>query len=232
MDSVLGLAAFALVWAGIVHLGKKQNWSGRKRHWMGFLAALLVAGAIGSAFAPVDQTAPPTSTAQSHEAAQPQGAADKALKKLDARIVSVDHMPMATPPRLVLTLKGDGWDEAAVFQNFAIDARRLLTKMGEQKLLPTGEDITFILRVEIIGGDGQSGEKNIVHLTIPARVAAQIAVTDNKNAASELLRHAHAEFNGRMGREVVTAFCNSDRSQMVVPAATFCMQALKRDGAG
>lgn len=67
MDSVLGLAAFALVWAGIVHLGKKQNWSGRKRHWMGFLAALLVAGAIGSAFAPVDQTPPPSAEASSPE---------------------------------------------------------------------------------------------------------------------------------------------------------------------
>ena len=57
----------ALVWAGIVHLGKKQNWSGRKRHWMGFLAALLVAGAIGSAFAPIDQTPPPSAEASSPE---------------------------------------------------------------------------------------------------------------------------------------------------------------------
>lgn len=207
MDSVLGLAAFALVWAGIVHLGKKQNWSGRKRHWMGFLAALLVAGAIGSAFAPVDQTAPPTSTAQSHEAAQPQGAADKALKKLDARIVSVDHMPMATPPRLVLTLNGSGWDEAAMFYGFIVDATRVLDLMAAKNLVPAGEDVVFILRAPMTSGDAI----NVLHLELAAE---HVVVMAGKNpSVPALLQQARVEFNGRHGREIVTAFCRSDRYQ-------------------
>ncbi|MCD7096968.1 hypothetical protein [Stenotrophomonas sp. MMGLT7] len=238
MEGFFGLAAFVFAWVVMAHLGKKKNWGGLKWHGLGFVAALVALGIVGAVLAPPSNPAQPTPATQATDEAadpvdvRPQGADDKALKKLDDRLVSVDHMPMATPPRLVLTLKGDGWDEAAVFQNFAMDARRLLTKMGERKLLPADEDITFILRVGTVGGDGRDAEQNIVHLTLPATAATQVAGTDNKNAESELLRHARAEFNGRMGREVVTAFCNSDRSQMVVPAATFCQQALGRDGAG
>ena len=71
MEGFLGLAAFVFAWVVIVHLGKKKNWGGLKRHGLGFLAAVLTLGIVGVVLAPPQPSAAPAasqaSTSESDE---------------------------------------------------------------------------------------------------------------------------------------------------------------------
>lgn len=94
-----------------------------------------------------------------------------------------------------------------MFYGFIVDATRVLDLMAAKNLVPAGEDVVFILRAPMTSGDAI----NVLHLELAAE---HVVVMAGKNpSVPALLQQARVEFNGRHGREIVTAFCRSDRYQ-------------------
>jgi len=150
---------------------------------------------------------------------------DAAIARIHPSIGEVAWQPYAAPPRLVLTLDGSGWDEAHVFYGFAIDASSALAKLEKKKLRPTDHDVTFMLRVK--GADSKN--RNVLHLRIPGSAAAGSQQANASGDARALLQQSTVEFNGRMGRDLVRAFCSSSKYQGpngVQSVPDFCRRAL------
>lgn len=192
----------------------KNGWGKFARISTGVLAGVLVFAFAMASLHPApardDATAvvaPAPKAAQDAPVADKPSDTDAAIRKLDKRIVAVDHQPYATPPKLVLTLAGDGWDEAGMFYGFAISSGAVLDDLAKAKLLPDGQDVVFILRAPMTGGD----PINVLHLTLPAADAAALAGT--RPTVPAVLERASVEFNGRHGREIVTAFCADAKFQ-------------------
>ncbi len=188
------------------------------------LLLLIVATLAACGGKPPEQKSTDAATAGSQGAADTNDEAknDAAIQKLHRSIGAIDRQPFATPPRLVLTLNGSGWDEAALFYGFAGDAHSVLEKMSKKGLLPQGHDLVFILRAE----STDSQKRNILHLQVPGAAVTEILSAGNSTAA--LLEGATIDFNGRMGRDVVATFCDGNPYQGtagLMPTPEFCRQA-------
>ncbi|MCF5089531.1 hypothetical protein GIW57_04990 [Stenotrophomonas sp. PA-6-5C] len=150
-----------------------------------------------------------------------------AISKLHPNVVAVDSQAFATPPRLVITLKGAGWSESDILYGFASDAAAVLNKMAKKKLIPSDQGITYILRVESESG-GQTQERNVLHVALDQQVVKSVAGGGDISAQA-LLDSAAAEFNGRMGRDIAEKFCSDDKYQGaggVLRTVEFCGYAL------
>lgn len=149
-----------------------------------------------------------------------------AIAKLHPNLVDVDTQAFATPPRLVMTLKGDGWGESDTLFGFAGDATAVLKKMAKKKLIPVGNGITFILRVEAESG-GQTQERNVLHIAVEQKVVQSVA--DGADISAQvLLDSSEVEFNGRLGRSITERFCADDKYQGtsgLLRTVEFCGQA-------
>ncbi len=146
---------------------------------------------------------------------------------LHRNIHDVSHQLYAEPMRLVVTVNGSGWDEAAIFHDFVGDTLKILKEMEKKKVLPPGHDFSFILRVEDTRGEW----RNSLHLEVPGQTAAAAIASSRQRAAQELLGTATVIFNGPIGREVVTDFCNRSLYQGpsgVMDTPAFCRRALAR----
>jgi hypothetical protein len=151
----------------------------------------------------------------------------ESISNLHRNIVAVDLQEFATPSRIVVTLKGVGWSESDILYGFAVDATSVLKKMGKKKLIPAGQGVTFILRVDTEFG-GQTQPKNVVHIAVSQPVV-QTVTTGADISAESLLNSATTEFNGRMGRELTQRFCSDDKYQGasgVFRTVEFCQSAL------
>lgn len=150
-----------------------------------------------------------------------------AVMRLHPKVVAVDTQPFATPPRLVITLKGDGWGESDILPGFARDANYVLKKMAKKKLIPSDHGITFILRIEAESGDKML-DLNVLHLSVDQPVVESIA--DGASISAQVfLNTSDVSFNGRMGRVITQRFCADDKYQGaggVLRTAEFCAKAL------
>lgn len=197
----------------------------RKSAVLAAVVTTLAACGIQSPPQPAGNAASAPEVANSAPADQAEKATDEAIKEIHRAITSVDHQPFADPPRLALTMKGSGWDAAGIFYGFATDARSVLEKLSKSNMLPVGEDVMFILRVEDTTGEW----RNVLHLLVPRAAIEGLAAAQWQNADNALLLHAQVDYNGRMGREVVGAFCSSDKYQGatgLMSAPAFCDRAV------
>jgi hypothetical protein len=253
MKGLVILMVLIGVWAAVATLLRRKGWTAIKRHvgagLCGFFAMLLVTGAImdppdrkppvpapaaASSKASEIET-PAADTADTAEAAGADGkSTDTKIQKLADDIVAVDHMDHATPPKLVITLKKSGWDEKQTFYAFVGDASQIVAKATDKKLTANGVDFVFILRVAVssVDGDGakKTSDQNILQILVPAADVPAILADKDRPAESALLRRAQVEFNGRIGRDMVTDFCTAELYQGrsgVSPSKTFCQSALQ-----
>lgn len=150
-----------------------------------------------------------------------------AIAKLHPNLVAVDTQAFATPPRLVMTIKGDGWGESDILFGFAGDATSVLKKMAKKKMIPVDHGITFILRVEA-ESSGQTQERNALHIAVDQQVVQSVAGGADISAQA-LLDSSDVEFNGRLGRGITERFCADDKYQGaggLLRTVEFCDQAL------
>jgi len=190
------------------------------------LLILALAGLSGCA----PTTAPQGSEAEISEADETsrENSIDPApIMKLHPNIVAVDTQPFATPPRLVMTLKGSGWRESDILHGFASNATSILKKMAKKKLIPADHGITFILRIEVESG-GEMLDRNVLHLSIDQPVVVSAAGGANVSA-QVLMNTSDVSFNGRLGRRITEQFCADDKYQGaggVLRTVNFCSKAL------
>lgn len=247
MKGVLVLLVVVGIWLSVASLLKRRGWTGIKRNLCAGLAAFvgLLVGASLVADAPDQSASTPTAAvaqkprpvedpakAAEKKAADERADRDNKLKKLDKDIVSIHHMDLADPPRILITLKADGWGEASAFHSFASSAAALLKKSEKEYLLDEGHDVVFIMEVEVVAEDGDGMAKksrsNILDLHLPAASRSDFLADTERPEASALLRLSKVEYRGRVGRKVVRAFCDSSWHQGasgISPSATFCRQA-------
>ncbi len=246
MKGVLVLLVVVGLWLSVASILKRRGWAGLKRNLCAGLAAfvgLLVgaslvadvpeqgasapASAAAKASSPVED---PVKTAEK-KAADERAERDKRLTKIDKDIVTIHHMDLSDPPKVWITLNADGWGEASAFHSFASSAAELLKKSEKDGLLEAGRDVVFIMNVEVVSEDGDGLSKksrsNVLNLLLPADSRSEFLQDTERKGASALLRLAKFESRGRVGREIVRAFCDSpiyQGSSGVAPSATFCRQ--------
>ena len=247
MKGIILLLVIVGIWLSVSSLLKRRGWTGLKRNLCGGLAAFvgLLVGVSLVADVPVQDNsmpAAPTVKAPSpvedpvkraeKKRADERAERDKKLTKLGNDIVTIHHMDLSDPPRVWITVKADGWGEASAFHGFASSAAALLKKADKQGLLEDGRDVVFIMETELVSEDGDGMSKksrsNILNLVLPTGSRSEFLADTERRGASALLRLAKVEYRGRVGREVVRAFCESpiyQGSSGVSPSATFCRQA-------
>lgn len=187
---------------------------------------LALAGLAGCA----PTTAPQGSEAKISEADESsrENSIDPApLMKMHPNVVAVDAQPFATPPRLVMTLKGNGWRESDILHGFASNATSIPKKMAKKELIPADHGITFILRIEVESG-GEMLDRNVLHLSVDQPFVEAVAGGANVSAQA-LLNTSDVSFNGRLGRRLTEQFCGDDKYQGadgVLRTVDFCSKAL------
>lgn len=190
------------------------------------LLILTLAGLAGCSL-PAAPQAGEASLTETTQASRKASLNPTAIAKLNPKLVAVDTQPFATPPRLVMTIKGSGWGESDILPGFAVDATSLLKKMAKKKLIPVDHGITFIIRVEG-ESEGKMREYNVLHIAIDQQVVQSISGGADVSAQA-LLDSSDVEFNGRLGRRITERFCSDEKYQGaagVLRTVAFCDQAL------
>ncbi len=249
MKELVPLLAVVGLWFVIATILKRRGWGGVKRNacaGLGAFVGLVVSASIIADPAPVSRSTAvaPANDVGAHKIvasaksdaelkAEARKARDEKLRRLDKNIVSIDYMESTDAPKVWITLKQDGWNEASTFYGFAVGASSLLKRAVKGNLIEEGRTVVFILRVDMIANDGdgmtKTSQSNILDLVVPANSIAEFVEDSERTSPSALLRLSHVDFRGRRaGREVVSAFCASSRYQGpagLAPSATFCRQS-------
>lgn len=248
MKEWVPLLVLVALWFSIAWMLKRRGWSGLRRHACAGVTALfglvlttsIIMGPLPGSDGKtglgvkgaVAQDAGASEKDDIEQKAEARKSRDAKLMRLDKKIVAIEHMDLSEPPRVWITLKENGWDEASTFYGFSVDASTLLKKAMKANLIEEGRDVAFILQVDMVASDGdgmsETSQSTILNLIVPATSIADFLADSERSAPSNLLRLSKVEFRRRAGKDVVRAFCASSRFQGpsgVAPSATFCRQS-------
>lgn len=240
MNGVVVLVALIGGWVIAVNVLKRRGWSGFRRHLAGgscgFVAVMLVGGLMsdpdekrGGEAKAVEATPANVKEPEVESPERRREQSDARIRKLSRDIVAIKHLDEAKPPKLSMTLKVSGWDEASAFHSFAASAASILSKAGTEPLAEEGADILFVLQTEVVTTDGDGATKKsdapVMALLVSSADVPAIIADKERPPASALLRQSKPLFNSRIGKEAAQAFCDSSRFQGpsgIAPSSTFC----------